>query len=181
MDIMYDIENVRNLKGMHIAHLNVRSLVNKWDNVKANFMNSGIHILTFSETWLHSQLPDTLFHLSKDYTLLRLDRAWNDNNNPNTPPKKGGGVCSFIRNNLDFSENTYSYLNRSTKDIEMQWISVLQKPNKTILIANCYRPPQGNIDSFTKIFEDILEDLDLTKIEIFVIGDFNIDIFEKKQ
>ena len=90
---MYDIDEIRNLKGLHMAHLNVRSLANKWDNVKANFMNSGIHILTFSETWLHNQLASNLFQLSNDYTLLRLDRNWNDNNNPNSPPKKGGGVC----------------------------------------------------------------------------------------
>ena len=99
---MYDIDEIWNLKGLHMAHLNVRSLVNKWDNVKANFMNSGIHILSFSETWLHEQLPTNMFHLSDDYTLLRLD-----NNNPNSPPKKGGGVCSFISNNLDFSENSH--------------------------------------------------------------------------
>ena len=178
---MYDIDEIRNLKGLHLAHLNVRSLANKWDNVKANFMNSGIHILTFSETWFHKQLPNNMFHLSNDYTLLRLDRDWNDINNPNSPPKKGGGVCSFIRNNLDFSENTHSFLNMSSKDIEMQWLSISQKTNKTILIANCYRPPQGNIDRLIEILENILDDMDLTKIEIFLLGDFNIDIFEKKQ
>ena len=120
-----------------------------------------------------------MFHLSNDYTLLRLDRDWNDNNNPNSPPKKGGGVCSFIRNNLDFSENTHSFLNMSSTDIEMQWLSISQKTNKTILIANCYRPPQGNIDRLIEILENILDDMDLTKIEIFLLGDFNIDIFEK--
>ena len=176
---MYDLDEIRNLRGLHLAHLNVRSLANKWDNIKANFMNSNIHILTFSETWLHEQLPNNMFHLSNDYTLLRLDRDWNDNNNSNSPPKKGGGVCTFIRNNLDFSENTHSFLNMSSKDIEMQWLSISQKPNKTILIANCYRPPQGNIDRLIEILENILDDMNLTKIEIFLLGDFNIDILEK--
>ena len=176
---MYDLDEIRNLRGLHLAHLNVRSLANKWDNIKANFLNSNIHILTFSETWLHEQLPNNMFHLSNDYTLLRLDRDWNDNNNSNSPPKKGGGVCTFIRNNLDFSENTHSFLNMSSKDIEMQWLSISQKPNKTILIANCYRPPQGNIDRLIEILENILDDMNLTKIEIFLLGDFNIDILEK--
>ena len=61
----------------------------------------------------------------------------------------------------------------------MQWLSISQKPNQTILIANCYRPPQGNIEKLIEILENILEDLDLTKIEIFLLGDFDIDIFEK--
>ena len=107
-----------------MSHLNVRSLVHKWDNVKANFLNSGIHILTFSKIWLHSQLADNLFHLSDDYTLLRKDRKRNDNNNTNAPPKKGGGVCTFISNSLDFSENIFATHNRSTIDIEIQRISV---------------------------------------------------------
>ena len=84
------------MKGMHMSHLNVRSMVDKWDNLRANFLKSGIHIITFSETWLHSQLPDNLFSLSDDYTLLRLDRHWNDSNNLNLPPKKGGGLCCYI-------------------------------------------------------------------------------------
>ena len=83
---MYDLNEISNTKGMHMAHLNIRSLVNKWDNTIANFMNSGIDTLSFSETWLHSQLPDNMFHMSDDYTLLRFDRNWNDNNNPNSPP-----------------------------------------------------------------------------------------------
>ena len=57
-------------------------------------MNSGIHLLSFSETWLHNQLPDNLFYLN--YTLLRLDRTWNDSNNLSALPKKGGGVCTYI-------------------------------------------------------------------------------------
>ena len=176
---MYDLDEIGNKKGMHMAHLNVRSIVNKWDNIKANFMNSGIHILSFSESWLHNQLPDNLFHLGDDYTLVRLDRIWNDSNNTNYPPKKGGGVCTFIKNSLDFSESSFAYLNKSIKDIEIQWISISQKPNKTILIGNCYRPPQGNIDVFLDTIEEQLTHLDLDKIEVFLLGDFNIDIMEK--
>ena len=36
---MYDLDEIQNQRGLHIAHLNVRSMVNKWDNIKANFMN----------------------------------------------------------------------------------------------------------------------------------------------
>ena len=31
---MYDLNDVQNAKGLHIAHLNARSIVNKWDNIK---------------------------------------------------------------------------------------------------------------------------------------------------
>ena len=99
---MYELEYIKNAKGLHIAHLNVRRLVNKWDNIKANFMDSGIHILAFSETWLHSLLPSTWYDLGHEYTLLRNDRNWND---------------MYVKSMLQFSEYEYSHLNKSSKDI----------------------------------------------------------------
>ena len=40
-------------------------------------------------------------------------------------------------------------------------------------------PPQGNIDSFIDTLEENLENLDLNKIELFLMGDFNIDWSDK--
>ena len=40
----------------------------------------------------------------------------------------------YIRNTLDFLETTFAEMNKSTKDIELQWVSISQKNNKTILI-----------------------------------------------
>ena len=105
---MYELEEMKNAKGLHITHLNVRSLVNKWDNIKANLSDSGIHVLTFSETWLHNLLPNAIFELGHEYTLVRNDRKWNDTNNALLPPKRGGGVCMYIKNTLQFSEVEYS-------------------------------------------------------------------------
>ena len=128
---------------------------------------------------MQSQLPSNLFSLSNDYTLVRLDRNWNDSNNPNLLPKKGGGVCTYIKNSIDFSETSHATMNRSLKDIEIQWISIFQKPNITILVGNCYRPPQGIIDNFLETLEDLINSLDLNRIKLFLMGDFNIDIVEK--
>ena len=175
---MYDLEDIHNTKGMHIAHLNVRSMVNKWDNIKAIFLDSGIHVLSFSETWLHSLLPDNLFNLGSNYTLIRNDRSWNDTQNVALPPKKGGGTCMYIDNKLDFSTSLFGHLNNSTIDLESQWVSIRQKPNKTILLGNLYRPPQGNINNCLDLLDNILADLDLSKIEVTLMGDLNIDILD---
>ena len=86
---MYDISDISKTRSVHIAHLNARSMVNKWDDIKANFQDSGIHILSFSETWLHALLPDNQFCLGNYYTLLRNDRKWNDFNDATLPPKTG--------------------------------------------------------------------------------------------
>ena len=176
---MYDINDISNTRGLHIAHLNVRSMVNKWDNIKANFLDSGIHVLSFSETWLHACLPDNQFYLGNQYTLLRNDRKWNDLNDISLPPKKGGGTCMYINNNLSFSENAYSDFNASTIDLEAQWVTIYQKPNKTILIGNLYRPPQGTATNCINMLESVLSNIDLHKIEVILMGDLNLDILDK--
>ena len=177
---MYDLNDIKNTKGMHIAHLNVRSLVNKWDNIKANFLDSGIHVLSISESWLHELLPDNLFCLSNNYVLIRNDRSWNDAHNSSLPPKKGGGICMYVSNKLDFSDTNFAHLNSSNKDLESQWVSVAQKPNKTILLGNLYRPPQGDIQFFFDMIENKLEDVDLQWTEVILMGDINIDLLDKQ-
>ena len=47
---MHDLNEIRNTRGLYITHLNE----NKWDNIKANFLDPGIHVLAFSATWLHA-------------------------------------------------------------------------------------------------------------------------------
>ena len=73
---MYDLSDIKDLKGMHIAHLNARSIVNKWDVIKAQFVDNDLHVIGFSETWLHYMLPSSHFTLSKDYDFIRQNMNW---------------------------------------------------------------------------------------------------------
>ena len=93
---MYNINNVRMAKGLHLAHLNIQSLFNKWEIFKAQFMSSNLHFIGLSETWLTKKIPDNLLHLSNEYTIIRNDRAWSENNA--SEPKKGGGIAVFVKN-----------------------------------------------------------------------------------
>ena len=163
---------------MHMAHINIRSITNKWDVFKAQFSSSNLHILGLSETWLNSKLPNDLYNLHNDYTLLRNDRNWCDTGSNYT--KKGGGVALFIKNGLIFSESDFRYLNTNNIDLESQWVSIKQPNSKTILIGNIYRPPQGNIENFIQVLENIFTEIDLLRIEIYIMGDFNIDMLDKK-
>ena len=175
---MYDLSEILTTKGIHIAHLNIRSLVNKWEIFKAQFMRSNLHFIGLSETWLNTKLPDEMLKLSNEYTLIRNDRNWSDENG--NEPKKGGGIACYIKNDLKFSHMDYSHWNTSSKDIESQWIS-LQFPNsKPIIIGNIYRPPQGSIDGFTHVLDNIFTEIDLSKVELYLIGDMNVDMIDKQ-
>ena len=166
---MYGLDDIKLAKGIHIAHLNIRSVTNKWDVFKAQFSSSNLHILGLSETWLNDKLPDGLYRLSNDYTLLRNDRKWFENGS--NKPKKGGGLALFLKNSLTFSDLDFNHLNTSSVDIESQWVAVQQSNNKTILVGNIYRPPQGNIDNFIQVLENILSNINLTKVELYIMGD----------
>ena len=174
---MYDLNSIENMRGLHIAHINARSIVNKWDSFKAQFMSTNLHILGISETWLNNKLPSNMYILSNDFTLLRNDRSWTDNNI--NQPKKGGGVGMYIRSDLNFSDTMYSQYNNSNINIECQWVSITLPHNREIVVGNIYRPPQGNVDMFVQNLESILDNFDLGKIELYLIGDFNIDFIEK--
>ena len=71
---MYGLNYIEMAKGMHIAHLKVSSLVNKWEVFKTQFMSSNLHSLGLSETWLNAKLPNELFELPNEFTLVRNDR-----------------------------------------------------------------------------------------------------------
>ena len=58
---MYGLDDIREAKGIHMAHINVRSMTNKWEILKMNFMSTNLHIIGVSETWLNSKLPSELY------------------------------------------------------------------------------------------------------------------------
>ena len=108
-----------------------------------------------------------------DYNIARLDRSWNENGQL----KRGGGVCMYIRDNLNYSEHDFSNLNKSTIDIEIQWIVIKSQFQREIIIANLYRPPQGDNKSFLKYITECLDTIrNLNRKDVFIIGDFNIDV-----
>ena len=136
--------------------------------------DSNIHVLGLSETWLNDNADNRILSIP-NYSCIRLDRTWSENN---TNPKKGGGVCCYIKSDLNFSDSELSHLNKSTKNIEMLWIMLNQPNMKKNILRNLYRPPVGNIESFCDTLFDAYEmliEMFNHEIDIFILGDFNIN------
>ena len=70
----------------NIVYIDAQSLVNKMDEFRFIFENSGTDIICISKTWFAKIMPDLLFALS-GYKLFRADRY-----------SHAGGVAIFIRN-----------------------------------------------------------------------------------
>ena len=166
-----------NHKGLMTTHLNVRSIWNKIDLLRNTFTNNNVDIITFSESWLTSNIPDELIDI-KGYNVIRNDRNWHDEPN-STNIKKGGGVCMYLKDCLKYKVDVLPKLTISSRDIECQNVELLLTNQKNVLIVSLYRPPNGNIETFSNIIEAALHDIDLPKKDVIILGDFNFDFLVK--
>ena len=178
MDELLNTENLG--KGLHIAHLNVRSMFggHRFDMLKRQIESSGIGVFTLSETWLNVSIPDKVLEV-KGYDWVRADRTWGIRDK-NLLPKRGGGLACYVKKGIKYSESKYAHLNASTKDVEMLWLSVVLENVRPIVVVTVYRPPQGDYkkccDKISEAFDNVnLKD----NTDIFLLGDFNIHFKDK--
>lgn len=141
-------------KGLHIIHLNIRSLPSKIDHLKAWVVYNKPSVITLSETWLHSNILDSEIKL--DYVLYRADRG-----------PRGGGVATYVSSHLcsELIIPTVSPLH-----FECLFIKLILK-NKHLTIGNIYRPPNSPSES-TDCILSTLDSLDHPG-EMIILGDFN--------
>ena len=132
-------------------------------------------MISFSETWLSPDINSNYIEIP-GYICLRLDRSWMENNDA----KKGGGVCCYVNNTVCSSNTEFSIYNRSTRDIEILWLSLIIPNCKKIIIGNVYTPPQGNVKRMTGTLDNLLQQITFLNrsAEMFLIGDFNVNYKE---
>lgn len=70
-------------KGLHVIHLNIRSLPPKIDLLRTWLIYNKPHVITLSETWLNSNIPDDVV-THDNYVLFRNDRG-----------SRGGGLLTY--------------------------------------------------------------------------------------
>ena len=167
-------------KGIHFMHLNTCSLLskNRFDLIRMQLMHSGLDVISLSETWLTNSIPNEVVNMG-NYVLTRLDRSWF--NEPNQSEfKRGGGLVCYIRSSIKFSDTKLAYLNHSSQDIEMQWISLNVDNIRPIVVVNVYRPPRGSYKKCCELLFDAMNRADVkNNTEFVILGDFNIDYFDK--
>ena len=163
-------------KGIVMGHLNVRSMWNKLDLIRATFTNSCFSLIGLSETWLTNLFDDSLLSI-KGFNLFRLDRQVLKEDNT---IKKGGGVCLYIKDSINTSLFELEDRNISTPHVECQWIELCFENQRNIIVGNIYRPPQGDIEEFTTYLDTCIENFDLANRDVYILGDINVDMLDKK-
>ena len=93
------IKDMAGLKGITVAHLNIRSINRKLEEVVRILAQGDIDILCLSETWLNAYIPDHMISIC-GYNQLRHDRT------NESGKSTGGGVMIYFKNYLDVSKIT---------------------------------------------------------------------------
>ena len=75
------------VKGLRICHLNVRTLVDKIDEMRVFCETHRPHVLSLNETWLDSSISDSEIQLT-GYLLVRRDQT-----------RRNGGVLIYVSSN----------------------------------------------------------------------------------
>ena len=167
---------LQGIRGVHIGHINMRSLFPKIDLFRHLIEQSNIAVCGVSETWLNEMITSELVKIN-GFRFARHDRTWT--NRDKTEAKKGGGLGIFIRDDITFSEHELRSINRSSKDVEGQWVMLSPNYQKKIIIGNLYRPPMGNFDAFIEYLAACLEYIKSYKnVDFIIMGDMNVNYLD---
>ena len=116
-------------------------------------------VLGITESTLDSSVTNMKVNIN-GYSITRNDRN-----------RHGGGVACYTKNDLCF--NTKKMFPNS---IEHVFFEILIPKVKPIAVGIFYRPPNSN--DFLNLLSNSFHQIDLNKKEIYLLGDFNINLFQ---
>ena len=127
-------------KGMKIAHLNIRSLRNKIDDLNLFLSTCPYDLMSFSETWLDDSITCNIVSLN-GYNLERKDRDIN-----------GGGVCCYIRENIPYIRR----YDLEKEELELIWVELKPRNQTSLFVCIMYRQP-SSLSSYFDLLEENLD------------------------
>jgi exonuclease III len=145
-----------------MACLNINSLVAHIDQLRIFLSTHKIDILAINETKLDSTITSNEIHIS-GYDIARRDRPLNG--------RHGGGVCIFIKNNLNFRFRN----DLQSENLELLAIEIIKPRSRPFLVATWYRPPNSPAIAFTA-FQNVIDKIDAENSEFYLLGDINCDV-----
>ena len=142
---------------LSILQLNIRSIRNKLDFIKDNFMDS--NILCFTETHLDINIQTDFLHIPDYSEPYRKDRNCH-----------GGGILMYLNSELVHNSKTELevYLDDSI------WEEIKVK-NTNFLIGLFYSPKPHDLNFFNCLNLNIEKALEVSK-NLIILGDMNEDL-----
>ena len=156
--ILNDI-TVKNPNRIIIAHLNINSLRNKFEDLKS-LVKDKVDFLCITETKLDKSFPEGQFTMSGYKAPIRLDRD-----------KSGGGLMIYIR--ADIPAKTLEHM-PFHRDNEGTFIEINLRNNKWLLFCG-YNPKKERMSEYVSNFSSRLNKHRGHYDNIIILGDFNCD------
>lgn len=154
-----DIQN----NSLSISHVNIRSLSKNISELQLLYDHSfkfQFDIIALSEVWNVSNVNTVAL---RDYVLEVNCRKADE---------RGGGVGAYIRNTVN-----YTRLDYNVTHTESLWLRISHSSfGKIIMLGIIYRKPNTDIDQFHNSLLGVLEEINVGKTSIVLIGDFNLDV-----
>ena len=162
----YQVKDIQKLnidRNLNIFHTNINGLETKFGNLHEflSSTSSKMDIIAITET---SQNDDN-FIVHEGYV------------NCSTPSNLSkGGTALFINDKFDSLERMN--LKIQNDNFETTWVEIVNKLSRNIVVANICRHPRYNFTDFFSYLEKSLHILTKENKEIYLCGDFNIDLLQ---
>lgn len=139
-------------KSLYIAHLNIRSIGNKLDELKMFLVTKSIDIMLLNETML---TPSKKLSIP-NYKIVRKDRQ----------NRRGGGICFIIHDSIDHCLRSTDLTLPTDECLAIEF-PALGSQNQPLILVAYYSPPQVTVN------QDLLNKLFDTNERVILIGDLN--------
>ena len=167
------IKDMAGIKGITMAHLNIRSINRKLEEVVRILSQGDIELLCLSETWLNGYVPDHMISIN-GYNVIRHDRT------EESGKRSGGGVMMYCKQYLDVSK--IDELSHCDPNCEVMWVRLSLKQTRPTYIGIVYRPPDGDLDAMTDLLNDQIATVRSWGIcDVMMIGDINVDLSKPRE
>ena len=154
-------------KCLSLFHVNIRSLSKHIDELK-NVLHASKIIFDFIGVSETKQL------INKDFISNVDIEGYHVYSQPSK--SSSGGVAIYVNNKLDhFRKDDLCVIE---DDFESLWTEIKNNEGKNIMCGCIYRHPNRDPDNFFEYIENTLSKLDNNKYQIFIMGDYNIDLLQ---
>jgi len=168
---------IKSKTGIKFLHLNINSLLKKFEKVQQLLLEHEIHIFGITETKLVRKDPDSDFEV-EGYQLVRRDRpALRATRMDN----RGGGLALYVHK--DFKVREVEGAEDYYKDDQIEYLIVKLSgkegmPGISVILV--YSPQPNNVKLSNRLGELILEAKKYKpQNEVYILGDINIDLLSE--
>ena len=166
---VHEFQNLNLEDRLNLFHSNINGLECKFETLCAflTYCKSPPNLIGVTET---SEQKDSSF-----ITKVTIE-GYNFYHTPTTISK--GGCCIYVKNDFDVFER--DDLKVQNDHFQSVWTEIKNKKSKNIIFGCIYRSPNKKHDvvDFLTHFDSILKKVSKENKEIYICGDFNIDLLQ---